>query len=137
MKKGLILALLLLALFVIFVGCEKEEPVTPEKMDITGLYEGTSTVAAAKNDSMGTVMDMTFRFVQNDNGTATLITDETSVDGSYNPKTGEFLLEHGFTWRLTFSREGDTIAAKGTMTSGETGEGFTQEITLDLKRMGD
>ena len=108
-----------------------------QEMDITGLYEGTTTVTAAKNDTLGEVRHLEFRIVQNDNGTATLLRDGFSVDGTYNPKTGEFFLEYGFTWRLTFSREGDTIVAKGTMNSEETGEGYTQEVTLDAKRTGD
>lgn len=137
MKKGLKLAMLL-ALSVLLMGCAKEEPASaPEEMDISGLYEGTATVTSAKNDSMGTVEAITFRILQNNDGTATLVSGETSVDGSYNAETGKFLLEYGFTWSLTFSQEGDTIAAKGTMTSEETGEGFTQEVTLDLKRTGD
>jgi len=107
------------------------------EMDITGLYEGTTTVTAAKNDTLGEVNPLEFRIVQNDNGTATLLRDGISVDGTYNPETGEFSLDYGFTWNLVFSREGDTIVAKGTMTSNETGEGYTQEITLELKRTGD
>jgi len=113
------------------------EATSPGEMNISGLYQGTTTVTAAKNDSMGEVKPLEFRIVQNDNGTATLLRDGLSVDGTYNPATGEFSLDYGFTWNLVFSREGDTIVARGTMTSNETGEGYTQEITLDMKKTGD
>lgn len=130
--------LLTVAMLCGLCACAKsQDTAAPGKMDITGLYEGTTTVMAAKNDTLGEVKPLEFRIVQNDNGTATLLRDGISVDGTYNPETGEFSLDYGFTWNLVFSREGDTIVAKGTMTSNETGEGYTQEITLELKRTGD
>jgi len=107
------------------------------EMNISGLYQGTSTVTAATNDTVGSVNEMSFRIVQNNNGTATMTINENIVEGTYNPETREFYMEHGFVWRLIFTPVGDTITAKGTMTSNETGEGYTQEITLDLKRIGD
>jgi len=107
------------------------------EMNINGLYQGTSTVTAAKNDTMGSVNEMSFHIVQNNNGTATMTINENIVEGTYNPETHEFYMEYGFVWRLTFTPVGDTITAKGTLTSNETGEGYTQEITLDLKRIGD
>jgi len=107
------------------------------EMNINGLYQGTSTVTAAKNDTMGSVNEMSFHIVQNKNGTATMTINENIVEGTYNPETHEFYMEYGFVWRLTFTPVGDTITAKGTLTSNETGEGYTQEITLDLKRIGD
>lgn len=107
------------------------------EMNISGLYQGTSTVTAATNDTVGSVNEMSFRIVQNNNGTATMTINENIVEGTYNPETREFYMEHGFVWRLIFTPVGDTITAKGTMTSNETGEGYTQEITLDLKSIGD
>jgi len=107
------------------------------EMNINGLYQGTSTVTATKNDTMGSVNEMSFHIVQNKNGTATMTINENIVEGTYNPETHEFYMEYGFVWRLTFTPVGDTITAKGTLTSNETGEGYTQEITLDLKRIGD
>jgi hypothetical protein len=125
----------------------EEEPASPPQTDpggqpgvpnISGLYQGTATVTAAKNDSLGTVTEMSFRVRQNNDGTASLLADgEVVAAGSYNQETGAFALDHGFLWHLTFASEGDTITAKGSMTSDETGEGFTQEVILDLKRIGD
>ena len=107
------------------------------EMNINGLYQGTSTVTAAENDTMGSVNEMSFHIVQNNNGTATMTINENIVEGTYNPETHEFYMEQGFVWHITFTPVGDTITAKGTLTSNETGEGYTQEITIDLKRIGD
>lgn len=66
------------------------------EMNINGLYQGTSTVTAAKNDTMGSVNEMSFHIVQNNNGTATMTINENIVEGTYNPETREFYMEHGF-----------------------------------------
>ena len=118
---------------------EEGKPVEqqPVKININGLYQGTATVTAAKNDALGKVADMSFRITDNNNGTATLVINDNSVDGTYNAETREFVMEAGFLWNIIFKSEGGTIVAKGTMTSDETGQGFTQEVTLDLKKIGD
>lgn len=140
-RRGSRFTVLLLVCVLIFslIACgeEPEGTASPEKMDITGLYEGAATVTKANNDTLGSVKDMSFHIVQNDNQTATISINDNIAEGSYNPETGEFYMEHGFVWNLVFAREEGTITAKGTMTSEETGQGFTQEVTLDLKRTGD
>jgi len=106
-------------------------------MDISGFYEGTATITAAKNDHLGEVSSLDFRITQNNNGTATFSRNELTIESTYNNETGELSFEYGFKWNLKFTLEGETIVARGTMTSDETGEGFTQEVTLDMKRTGD
>ncbi|SCZ76378.1 hypothetical protein [Acidaminobacter hydrogenoformans] len=143
-KSGSVLkrlaALLMISIMVLGLSACKGDaavPAAPEKMDISGEYQGTATITEAKSDALGEVTDMSFKIVQNDNGTATMTINDNTVEGTYDPKTGSFSMEHGFLWNLTFAPEEDTITAKGTMTTEETGEGFTQEVTLELERVGD
>lgn len=107
------------------------------ELDISGFYQGTATATAAKNDTLGEVNELDFRIKQNNNGTATFTRGDIVIEAAYDPDSGELSFEYGFKWNLKFFVEGGTIVARGTMTSEETGEGYTQEVALDMRRTGD
>lgn len=144
--KSIILILFLLFSLAAIPGCSQETEAGPEKasvqnIDVSGTYAGTTTITEAKNSAAGEVTDLTMTFTQNDDGTGKIAfgtEEKEGAVGTYNKETGEFFFDTGgdvsLQVKLTFTIEGDTVAARGTMTTNQEGEGWTQEAALELKR---
>ena len=144
--------MILLAFVVVigFLGCSDQEQITLEENElvsevfiIDGLYEGIATVTEANNSAKGETSDMKLRIEQRENDTMALINEEEEFEiiGTYNDDTGEFHYESGgevnFIFHLKFQVEGDTITAKGTNTTNQTGQGWTQSVDINLKKTAD
>ena len=144
--------MILLAFVVVigFLGCFDQEQITLEENElvsevfiIDGLYEGIATVTEANNSAKGETSDMKLRIEQRENDTMALINEEEEFEiiGTYNDDTGEFHYESGgevnFIFHLKFQVEGDTITAKGTNTTNQTGQGWTQSVDINLKKTAD
>lgn len=144
--------MILLAFVVVIglLGCSDQEQITLEENElvsevfiIDGLYEGIATVTEANNSAKGETSDMKLRIEQRENDTMALINEEEEFEiiGTYNDDTGEFHYESGgevnFIFHLKFQVEGDTITAKGTNTTNQTGQGWTQSVDINLKKTAD
>ena len=144
--------MILLAFVVVIglLGCSDQEQITLEENElvsevfiIDGLYEGIATVTEANNSAKGETSDMKLRIEQRENDTMALINEEEEFEiiGTYNDDTGEFHYESGgevnFIFHLKFKVEGDTITAKGTNTTNQTGQGWTQSVDINLKKTAD
>lgn len=134
--------LLLIALAFV-AGCKEEERAgaSMKDVDISGTYSGTTTITEAKNSAEGEVTESKFTIQQNEDGTALIkfgSEEKEGAVGTYDKEKGEFFYDTGeevsLQLKLTFSISGDTIAATGTMTTNQTGDGWTQEAVLDFKR---
>jgi hypothetical protein len=143
MRKKCIILICLLVLSAALVGCspEEEQAAAPKNFDFSGTYTGTQTVTAANNSAEGEVTETTIEFTQNDDGTAKIVFgsgDQEGAVGTFDTETGEFFYDTGgevsLQIAIQFSTDGDAALAQGTITSNQTGEGWTQEVKLDFKR---
>jgi len=143
MKKRAIMLILMFIFTACTWGCspEEEQAPAPKDIDFSGTYTGTQTVTVANNSAEGEVTETTIEFTQNDDGTAKIVFDSGDKEGAvgtFDAETGEFFYDTGgevsLQIALRFSTDGDAVLAQGTITSNQTGEGWTQEVKLDFKR---
>lgn len=140
----LLIAVMILCLFACTEGTNLiEEQNTLDGVNLDGVYEGTATITEANSSAQGEVSEMKLRIEQRDDNTMVLSNEEEEFEviGSYDEDNKEFFYETGgevnFIIQLKFDVEGDTITAKGTNTTNQTGEGWTQSVSIDLKKTSD
>jgi len=138
-------------------------------LDISGEYAGTMTFSKVEivydtdedengqeirnyyepegeSEWVGETVDIKYQVIVNEDNTVSLNgkDDEgnltTTIDGSYNEKTGEFFYEteeiggkNAMT--LLFSEADGMISAKGAMVFTHTETGLVNEIAIDLKKI--
>ncbi len=149
-SNRLALILFIVVVCVGLLGCSDQSSVPPEEneetpivMVVDGFYEGLATVKQANNSAQGETSDMKLRVEQRDKESMALINEEEEFEiiGTYNDETGEFHYESGgevnFIFHLKFQVEGNTITAKGTSTTNQSGQGWTQSIDINLEKTAD